>query len=162
MSSIKGMSRKKFPLDRTPRRFLSRDPALCPGVCPPDWLERFVVACLPFPWLSSSGGDDANRVLNLASGPGICMSTMVLLEARGLSLFLVIRGGIACISDSVPEHTGPNSLTDTHLEPSVSRTRPTTTRGESPEMERPLPQRRSSFLPMQLCGVEIHSFLPNR
>src|SRR6266853_5191433 len=56
------------------------------------------------------------------------MSTMVLLEARGLSLFLVIRGGIACISDSVPKHTGPNSLTDTHLEPSVSRTRPTTTR----------------------------------
>src|SRR5271154_4907166 len=48
---------------------------------------------------------------------------MVLLEARGLSLFLVIRGGIACISDSVTEHTGPNSLTDTHLEPSVSRTR---------------------------------------
>ena len=65
---------------------------------------------------------------NLASGPGIWVSTMVLLEARGLSLFLVIRGGIACISDSVPEHTGPNSLTDTHLEPSVSRTRPTTTR----------------------------------
>jgi hypothetical protein len=53
---------------------------------------------------------------------------MVLLEARGLSLFLVIRGGIACISDSVPKHTGPNSVADTHLEPSVSRTRPTTTR----------------------------------
>src|SRR5260370_33263662 len=51
---------------------------------------------------------------------------MVLLEAPGLSLFLVIRGGIACISDSVPKHTGPNSLTDTHLELSVSRTRPTT------------------------------------
>jgi hypothetical protein len=28
----------------------------------------------------------------------------------------------------VPKHTGPISLTDTHLEPSVSRTRPTTTR----------------------------------
>ena len=86
------------------------------------------MACLPFPWLSSCGGDDANRVLDLASGAGIWVSTMVLLEARGLSLFLVIRGGIACISDSVPKHTGPNSLTDTHLEPSVSRTRPTTTR----------------------------------
>src|SRR5258708_26392408 len=53
---------------------------------------------------------------------------MVLLEARGLSLFLVIRGGIAFISDAAPKHTRPNSLTDTHLEPSVSRTRPTTTR----------------------------------
>jgi hypothetical protein len=50
---------------------------------------------LPYPWLSSSGGDDANRVENLASGPGIWVSTMVLLEARGLSLFPVIRGGIA-------------------------------------------------------------------
>jgi hypothetical protein len=38
---------------------------------PSDLLERFVLACLPFPWLSSSGGDDANRVLNLASGLGI-------------------------------------------------------------------------------------------
>src|SRR5712672_2159488 len=27
---------------------------------------------------------------------------------------------------------------------------------------RPLHHRRSSFLPMQLCGVEIRSFLPNR
>src|ERR1035438_8131681 len=32
------------------------------------------------------------------------------------------------MGDSVPKHTGPISLTDTHLEPSVSRTRPTTTR----------------------------------
>jgi hypothetical protein len=54
--------------------------------------------------------------------------TIVLSEARGLSLFLVIRGGIACNGDSVPKHTGPISLTDTHLEPSVLRTRPTTTR----------------------------------
>ena len=32
------------------------------------------------------------------------------------------------MGDSVPKHTGPISLTDTHLEPSISRTRPTTTR----------------------------------
>jgi len=31
------------------------------------------------------------------------------------------------MGDSVPKHPGPISLTDTHLEPSVSRTRPTTT-----------------------------------
>jgi hypothetical protein len=33
---------------------------------------------------------------------------------------------------------------------------------ESSEMERPLYQRGSSGLPMQLFGVEIHSFLPHR
>ena len=38
------------------------------------------------------------------------------------------------MGDSVPKHTGPISLTDTPLEPSISRTRPTTTR-ENPEME---------------------------
>jgi len=32
------------------------------------------------------------------------------------------------MGDSVRKHTGPISWTDTHLEPSVSRTRPTTTR----------------------------------
>src|SRR4029077_2252730 len=32
------------------------------------------------------------------------------------------------MGDSVPKHTGPISWTDTHLEPSVLRTRPTTTR----------------------------------
>jgi hypothetical protein len=55
MSSKKGMSREKFPLDRRPRRFLSRDPAHYPVSVPLDSLERFVLACLPFPWLSSSG-----------------------------------------------------------------------------------------------------------
>jgi hypothetical protein len=30
------------------------------------------------------------------------------------------------MGDSAPQHTGPIVLTDTHLEPSVSRTRPTT------------------------------------
>jgi hypothetical protein len=32
---------------------------------------------------------------------------------------------------------------------------------EPSEMERPLYQRRSSCLPMQMFGVEIHSFLPD-
>ena len=64
------------------------------------------------------------------------------------------------MGDSVPKHTGPISLTDTPLEPSVSRTRPTTTR-ENPEMERPHSPRHSSCLPIQLFGVETHSFLPD-
>src|ERR1035437_1079952 len=116
------MSRKKFSLDRRPRRFLSRDPAHClfykkgcqeksspstggredfcleiqPTVCsikrdvkkkvlprpeaekifvsrssplsvsaPPISLRGFALACLPFRWVSSFGGDDANRVLKL-------------------------------------------------------------------------------------------------
>ena len=122
------MSRKKFPPRPDAEKiFVSRSSPL-PVSVPLDSLERFLCGLFAYPWLSSSSGDDADRVLDLASGPGIWVSTMVLLEARGLSLFLVIRGGIACISDSVPKHTGPNSLTDTHLEPSVSRTRPTTTR----------------------------------
>src|SRR5260370_38932402 len=58
-------SRKKFPLDRTRRRFLSRDPAHCLLVCPSIRSRGSFVACLPFPWLSSSGGDDADRVLKL-------------------------------------------------------------------------------------------------
>ncbi len=65
------------------------------------------------------------------------------------------------MGDSVPKHTGPISLTDTHLEPSVSRTRPTTTREKSSEMERPHSARHSSCLPIQLFGVELHSLLPN-
>ena len=65
------------------------------------------------------------------------------------------------MGDSVPKRTGPISLTDTHLEPSVSRTRPTTTRENPPEMGKVSYQRRSSCLPMQLFGVETCSFLPN-
>jgi len=51
------------------------------------------------------------------------------------------RGHSVQIRDSVPKHTGPTSLTDTTLEPSVSRTRPPTTpenyrdgKASSPEM----------------------------
>ncbi len=66
------------------------------------------------------------------------------------------------MGDSVPQHTGPNSLIDTH--PRTERLQNPTDRHprESPEMERPVPQRHSSCLPLQLCGVEVHSFLPNR
>jgi hypothetical protein len=126
MSSIKRDVKKKVS-SSTGRRedfCLEIQPTACE--CSPDSLERVRCGLFAISVLSSSGSDDANRVLDLASGPGIWVSTMVLLEARGLSLFLVMRGGIACISDSVPKHTRPNSLTDTHLEPSVSRTRPTT------------------------------------
>jgi len=65
------------------------------------------------------------------------------------------------MGDSVPKHTGPISLTDTHLEPSVSRTdRP------PPEnrrrWKRPVTRDAQAACRMQLFGVEIYSFLPNR
>jgi hypothetical protein len=63
------------------------------------------------------------------------------------------------MGDSVPQHTGPNSLIDTHPRTERLRTRPTTTR-ESTEME-DLSQRRSSCLRFQLSGVEVHPFLPH-
>ncbi len=65
------------------------------------------------------------------------------------------------MGDSVPKHTGPNSLTDTH--PRTERLQNPTDhyQRESPEMERSVHQRCSSGLPIQLFGVEIHSFLPH-
>ena|SRR5438445_8836458 len=62
------------------------------------------------------------------------------------------------MGDSVPKHTGPNSLTDTH--PRTERLQnPTHHQRESPEMEKLVHQRCSSCLPIQLFGVEIHSLL---
>src|SRR5271170_6171687 len=61
----KGCQEKSFPLDRTPRRFFVSRSSPLPVNVPLDSLERLVVACFPFPWLSSSGDDDANRVLGL-------------------------------------------------------------------------------------------------
>jgi len=74
--------------------------------------------------------------------------------------FWLSEAAYRVMGDSVPKRTGPISLTDTHLEPSVSRTRPTTTR-ENRRNEKACYQRRSSGLPMQLFGVETYSFLPN-
>ena len=56
------------------------------------------------------------------------------------------------MGDSVPKHTGPISLTDNPLEPSISRTRPPTSE-RIPEMESLLHRRCSRCLPMQLFGA---------
>ena len=74
--------------------------------------------------------------------------------------FWLSEAAYRVMGDLVPKHTGPISLTDTHLEPSVSRTdRPPAERitGDGKASY----QRRSSGLPMQLFGVETDSFLPN-
>jgi hypothetical protein len=55
MSSIKrDVKRKVSPRPEAEKIFVSRSSPL-PVSVPLDSLERFVVACLPFPWLSSSG-----------------------------------------------------------------------------------------------------------
>jgi hypothetical protein len=66
------------------------------------------------------------------------------------------------MGDSVRSTQGQISLTDTPLEPSIFRTRPPTLREKLVEMGRPVAQRCSSGLRLQLFGVETHSFLPHR
>jgi hypothetical protein len=65
------------------------------------------------------------------------------------------------MGDSVPQHTGPNSLTDTL--PRTERLRnPTDHQQKNHPRWKAFYQRHSSYLPLQLLGVEIDSFLPNR
>ena len=83
------MSRKKFSLDRR-REFLSRDPAHCSFTS----LEKFGLLSILVSF--SVDGDDAIEFERAASELAASEATMVLSEARGLWLFLVIREGIAC------------------------------------------------------------------
>jgi hypothetical protein len=92
----KGCQEKKLGLDRRARRFLSRDPAHCCKCAPRFAREVLLCPCLSSLWGSSADGDNANRVWKLGKRVLVSsVSTMVLSEARGLSLFLVKRGGIA-------------------------------------------------------------------
>jgi hypothetical protein len=69
MSSIKRDVKKKVsPRPDGEKIFVSRSSPL-PVSVPLDSLERFLCGLFAYPWLSSSGGDDADRVLDLASGP---------------------------------------------------------------------------------------------
>jgi len=83
----KGMSRKKFCLDRR-RDFFSRDPA--------HWsfasLEK--LGRLPMLICFLRGWWRCHRVPKGGKPDCYSRSTMVLSEARGLWLFLVLRGGI--------------------------------------------------------------------
>ena len=83
------MSRKKLCPDRK-SEIVSRDPAHC----------RFT-SLEKFGWLSmlvssSAAGDHAIELEKAASAPVASEATMVLSEARGLWLFLVLREGITC------------------------------------------------------------------
>ena len=60
----KGCQEKSSPSTGGEKIFVSRSSPL--SVSAPDCRSRgFALACLPFLWVSSSGGDDANRVLKL-------------------------------------------------------------------------------------------------
>jgi hypothetical protein len=147
---------KKKASPRPEARFLSRDPA--------HWsitsLEKFGLLSIlvSFP----ADGDGAIEFERAASDLVASEATMVLSEARGLWLFLVIREGIGCKWVTRCRGTqGRTVLTDTPLEPSISRTRLPTT-GEIPRRWKACFTREaSSCLPMQLFGVETHPFLPH-
>ena len=65
------------------------------------------------------------------------------------------------MGDSVPKHTGPISSTDTHPRTEHLQNPTCPPPEKTAEMEKPVPQRCSSCLSLQLLGVELHSFLPD-
>src|ERR1700751_3341745 len=92
--SGEGMSTKKLLRRPVAEKFLSRYPAHCLQMAL-DRSRGFALACSSFPLVSFSCGENARRFLKLGKRFDF-VATMVLSEARGLSLFLALRGGIAC------------------------------------------------------------------
>ena len=151
----KGCQEKKLRLERRRDFFLEIQPTEVSSS-----LEKFGLLFILVSF--SAAGDAAVEFKRAASELVASEATMVLSEARGLWLFLVIREGIGCKWVTRCRSTqGRTVLTDTPLEPSISRTRLPTT-GENPRgWESLLHRRGSSCLPMQLFGVETYSFLPH-
>ena len=97
MSSIKRDVKKKSSASTGDERVFSRSSPLVCKSASRFAREVWALTCWPSLWGSSADGDDANRVWKLGKRVLVSsVSTMVLSEARGLSLFLVKRGGIAC------------------------------------------------------------------
>jgi hypothetical protein len=96
MSSIKRDVKKKSSASTGGEGiFLEIQPTVCKSASRFE-REVFSLGCLPSLWGSSADGDDAHRVCRVGKRVLVSLvSTMVLSEAQGLSLFLVIRGGIA-------------------------------------------------------------------
>ena len=92
--SIKGDVNKKTSPPAGSREVFCLDiqPTVCR--CGSRSLERSSLVGSSVPWVSFSGGDNVRRFLKLGKRFDFG-ATMVLSEARGLSLFLVLRGGIA-------------------------------------------------------------------
>src|SRR5271156_3267294 len=115
------MSRKNFRRDRKAERILSRDPAHC-RVCALLWV------CLSsqvsfFGWRPRPSSAEAGQAKLVVECQPWFYRRLV-----AYRYFWLSEAAYRVMGDSVPKHAGPISLTDTHLEPSVSRTRPTTTR----------------------------------
>jgi hypothetical protein len=89
MSSIKRDVKKKAP-PRPEAEILSRDPAHCSSTA----LEKFGLLSMLVSF--SADGDEAIEFERATSELVASKATMVLSEARGLWLFLVIREGITC------------------------------------------------------------------
>src|SRR5580700_2238573 len=121
-------------------------------------LERFFSGLLFRSLGSFSSSDNVRRLLKLGKRFN-SVATMVLSEALGLSLFLVLRGGIACRTVTRCRSTQGRT---TYLILPSNRASQEPNRPPPRRMERALYQRRSSCLPMYFFGVEEHSFLPNR
>ena len=92
--SIKGDVNKKTSPSAGSREIFCLD--IQPTVADSPSIAREVLLwlALPFPRFIFSSGDNARRLLKLGKRFN-SVATMVLSEARGLSLFLVLRGGIA-------------------------------------------------------------------
>ena len=75
---------------------MSRYPAHCPVRAIPDSRRDIALDGFPFVWFSLPVATLQSGLRDFASANAVCVVTMVLSEARGLSLFLIIRGGIAC------------------------------------------------------------------
>jgi hypothetical protein len=122
MSSIKGDVKKKIP-PPTRGQIVSRDPA------------HFSVACLSILgeillWLVCHSCEVHLSVVTLRQSSREAGQAKLVFECRpwfyprlaAYRYFRLSEGAQREISEPVPEHTGPISLTDTSLEPSVSRT----------------------------------------
>jgi hypothetical protein len=154
MSSIKRDVKKKTP-PRPEGEIFSRDPAHCSFATVEKfgWLSilvGFLMVAMP-----SSSKERQARLLFKVNHGSIRGSWPMAISGypRGHNVKWVTR---------CPSTRGRISLTDTPLEPSISRTRPTTTGEISQRWKALLHRRCSSCLSRQVLWIETHSFLPHR
>ena len=88
------MSTKKLLLGPVAEKFFVSISSPLFADVPLERSRGFALACSSVPLVSFSRGDNVRRFLKLGKRFDF-VATMVLSEALGLSLFLVLRGGIA-------------------------------------------------------------------
>jgi len=119
------MSTKILLLRPVAEKFLSRYPAHCLQMAL-DHSRGSSLDCSSIPSVHFSSGDNVRRLLKLGKRFNRGNHGSI----RGswpIAISGSPRGHSVQNSDSVPKHTGSDQLSDTPLEPSVSRTEPTTT-----------------------------------